>query len=29
VRPIDHTYTFGTHPAARRRAAAEYLFIGR
>jgi adenine-specific DNA-methyltransferase len=29
VRPIDHTYTFGTHPAARRRSAAEYLFIGR
>jgi DNA adenine methylase/adenine-specific DNA-methyltransferase len=29
VRPVDHTYTFGTHPAARRRSAAEYLFIGR
>jgi DNA adenine methylase/adenine-specific DNA-methyltransferase len=29
VRLIDHTYTFGTHPAARRRAASEYLFIGR
>jgi adenine-specific DNA-methyltransferase len=29
VRPIDHTYTFGTHPAARRRSAAEYLFIAR
>jgi adenine-specific DNA-methyltransferase len=29
VRLIDHTYTFGTHPAAQRRAASEYLFIGR
>jgi adenine-specific DNA-methyltransferase len=29
VRLIDHTYTFGTHPAARRRAASEYLFIAR
>jgi adenine-specific DNA-methyltransferase len=29
VRRTDHTYSFGTHPAARRRAAAEYLFIGR
>jgi adenine-specific DNA-methyltransferase len=29
VRLTDHTYSFGTHPAARRRAAAEYLFIGR
>lgn len=29
VRLIDHTYTFGTHSAARRRAASEYLFIGR
>jgi DNA adenine methylase/adenine-specific DNA-methyltransferase len=29
VRPIDHTYTFGTHSAAQRRAVAEYLFIGR
>jgi DNA adenine methylase/adenine-specific DNA-methyltransferase len=29
VRLTDHTYTFGTHPAARRRTAAEYLFIGR
>ena len=27
--PIDHTYTFGTHSAARRRSASEYLFIGR
>jgi adenine-specific DNA-methyltransferase len=29
VRLTDHTYTFGTHSAAQRRAAAEYLFIGR
>ncbi len=29
VRLVDHTYSFGTHPAARRRAASEYLFIGR
>jgi adenine-specific DNA-methyltransferase len=29
VRPADHTYTFGTHPAARRRTVAEYVFIGR
>jgi adenine-specific DNA-methyltransferase len=29
VRLNDHTYTFGTHAAAQRRAAAEYLFIGR
>jgi DNA adenine methylase/adenine-specific DNA-methyltransferase len=29
VRLIDHTYTFGTHSAARRRAVSEYLFIGR
>jgi DNA adenine methylase/adenine-specific DNA-methyltransferase len=29
VRLTDHTYTFGTHRAARRRTAAEYLFIGR
>jgi len=28
VRLIDHTYTFGTHRAAERRAASEYLFIG-
>jgi adenine-specific DNA-methyltransferase len=27
VRLIDHTYSFGTHPAARRRTASEYLFI--
>jgi adenine-specific DNA-methyltransferase len=29
VRLIDHTYTFGTHSAAERRAASEYLFIAR
>jgi adenine-specific DNA-methyltransferase len=29
VRPIEHTYSFGTHAAARRRAVSEYLFIGR
>jgi adenine-specific DNA-methyltransferase len=29
VRVIDHTYAFGTHQAARRRAAREYLFIAR
>ena len=29
VRLIDHTYTFGTHSAAQRRAVLEYLFIGR
>jgi DNA adenine methylase/adenine-specific DNA-methyltransferase len=29
VRLTDHTYTFGTHSAARRRTAVEYLFIGR
>jgi DNA adenine methylase/adenine-specific DNA-methyltransferase len=29
VRPVDHTYSFGTHPAARRRAASEYLFVAR
>jgi adenine-specific DNA-methyltransferase len=29
VRLIDHTYTFGTHSAAQRRAASEYIFIGR
>jgi adenine-specific DNA-methyltransferase len=29
VRLTDHTYTFGTHHTARRRTAAEYLFIGR
>lgn len=29
VRLIDHTYTFGTHEAAQRRAAQEYIFIGR
>jgi hypothetical protein len=26
---IDHTYAFGTHQAARRRTAREYLFIAR
>ena len=29
VRAVDHTYAFGTHQAARRRAAREYLFIAR
>jgi adenine-specific DNA-methyltransferase len=29
VRLTDHTYTFGTHQAAQRRAVAEYVFIGR
>jgi adenine-specific DNA-methyltransferase len=29
VRVVDHRYTFGTHQAARRRAASEYLFIAR
>jgi adenine-specific DNA-methyltransferase len=29
VRLTDHKYTFGTHSAAKRRAASEYLFIGR
>jgi adenine-specific DNA-methyltransferase len=29
VRLTDHTYTFGTHSAAQRRAVSEYLFIGR
>lgn len=29
VRPIDHTYSFGTHAAAQRRTVSEYLFIGR
>jgi adenine-specific DNA-methyltransferase len=29
VRLIDHTYSFGTHSTARRRAVNEYLFIGR
>ena len=29
VRAIDHTYAFGTHQAARRRTAREYLFIAR
>ena len=29
IRLIDHTYTFGTHSAAERRTASEYLFIAR
>ena len=29
VREIDHRYHFGTHRAAARREAVEYLFIGR
>ena len=29
VRLIDHTYSFGTHAAAQRRAVQEYIFIGR
>ena len=29
MRPVEHTYSFGTHAAARRRAAREYLFIAR
>jgi DNA adenine methylase/adenine-specific DNA-methyltransferase len=29
VRLIDHRYSFGTHAAARRRAASEYLIVGR
>jgi adenine-specific DNA-methyltransferase len=29
VRPVSHTYSFGTHAAAQRRAVSEYLFIGR
>jgi len=29
VRAVDHTYAFGTHQAARRRTAREYLFIAR
>ena len=29
VRLIDHKYSFGTHSAAQRREASEYLFIGR
>ena len=29
IRPICHTYSFGTHSAARRRSVSEYLFIGR
>lgn len=29
VYPIDHTYTFGTHSSAMRRAVSEYLFVAR
>ena len=29
VREVFHTYSFGTHPTAHRRAVSEYLFIGR
>lgn len=29
VQAIDHRYSFGTHPAATRRSASEYIFIGR
>lgn len=29
VRVIDHKYSFGTHSAAQRRSASEYIFIGR
>lgn len=29
VRTVDHRYSFGTHSAAQRREAAEYIFIGR
>ena len=29
MRPVEHTYSFGTHAAAHRRAAREYPFIGR
>jgi adenine-specific DNA-methyltransferase len=29
VRSVDHRYHFGTHSQARRRTAAEYIFIGR
>lgn len=29
VREVDHTYSFGTHSAARRRTVSEYLFIAR
>jgi DNA adenine methylase/adenine-specific DNA-methyltransferase len=29
LRLVDHKYSFGTHAAARRRDASEYLFIGR
>lgn len=29
VRLIDHTYSFGTHTAAKRRQVSEYILIGR
>lgn len=29
IRTINHSYTFGTHSAAERRSASEYIFIGR
>ena len=29
VRVVDHTYSFGTHRAATRTAATEYVFVGR
>jgi DNA adenine methylase/adenine-specific DNA-methyltransferase len=29
VREVVHTYSFGTHPTAHRRAVSEYLFIAR
>ncbi|MDO8105962.1 DNA adenine methylase [Isoptericola sp. b441] len=29
VHPVTHTYSFGTHVAATRRAVSEYLFVGR
>jgi DNA adenine methylase/adenine-specific DNA-methyltransferase len=29
IREVDHRYSFGTHAAARRREASEYVFIGR
>lgn len=29
IRAVEHKYSFGTHSAARRRDAAEYIFIGR
>ena len=29
VHRVEHTYSFGTHAAARRRAVSELLFVGR